>query len=211
METENIIQILIMTHVVFGSIALISGAISMITKKGDFLHKKSGTVFYYALLMATIISFIISSMPNHKSPFLFFLGLFTLYFIIGGYRSLRFKEKNASFWIDKIIAYTILFTGVFMMTYPILFEGKINSILLVFGAVGILFGIVDLLLFQNLNTIKKNWLKIHLSKMISGYVATVTAFIVNQWNFGIWSWFTPTIFGNIFIVYWLIKLNRKKL
>jgi len=34
MEIENIVQILIFTHVGFGVIALISGAISMIAKKG---------------------------------------------------------------------------------------------------------------------------------------------------------------------------------
>ncbi|WP_242205477.1 hypothetical protein [Aestuariivivens insulae] len=116
-----------------------------------------------------------------------------------------------SFRFDKIIAYFIILVGIAMMTYPILLNGKINPVLFVFGAVSILFGVIDLLFFQNLNRTRENWLNIHLSKMISGYVATVTAFVVNQWALGIWGWFIPTIFGNIYLIYWLIKLNRKKL
>lgn len=211
MEIENIAQILIFTHVGFGGIALISGAISLIAKKGKLLHKKSGKVFYYTLLTSALISLIVSLMPNHQSPFLFCLGLFSLYFIIGGYRSLAFKKKDVSFWLDKIIAYSIILVGIVMIVYPILLKGKINTVLFVFGTVSMLFGIIDLLLFLNLIRVRKNWLKIHLSKMTSGYIATVTAFVVNQWDLGIWGWFIPTIFGNIFLAYWFIKLNRKKL
>lgn len=211
MEIENIAQILILTHVGFGSIALISGAISMIAKKGNWYHKKSGKVFYYALLTSALISLIVSLMPNHQSPFFFCLGLFSLYFIIGGYRSLTFKVKNASLWLDKIIACLIILVGLVMMIYPILLDGKINIVLFYFGAVSIVFGVIDLLLFQNSNKTRKNWLNIHLTKMIGAYLVAVTAFVVNQSILGIWGWFSPTIIGNIYLFYWLIKLNRKKL
>ena len=211
MEIENITQILIFTHVGFGSIALISGTISIITKKGNWLHKKSGKVFYYTLLTSALISLIVSLMPNHQSPFFFCLGLFSLYFIIGGYRSLSFKTKNVSLWLDKIIACLIILVGLVMMTYPILLNGKINIVLFYFGAVSIIFGAIDLLLFKNSNKTRKNWLNIHLTKMIGAFLVSVTAFVVNQSILGIWGWFIPTIIGNIYILYWLIKLNRKKL
>ncbi|CAM1343560.1 DUF2306 domain-containing protein [Tenacibaculum amylolyticum] len=210
MEIENITQILILTHVGFGGIALISGAISMIAKKGNWYHKKSGKVFYYALLTSALISLVVSLIPNHQSPFFFCLGLFSLYFIIGGYRSLTFKIKNASLWLDKIIACLIILVGLTMMIYPILLNGKINIVLFYFGAVSIVFGVIDLLLFQNSNKTKRNWLNIHLTKMIGAYLVAATAFVVNQSFLGIWSWFLPTIIGNIYLFYWLIKLNRKK-
>lgn len=211
MEIENITQILILTHVGFGSIALISGAISMIAKKGNWYHKKSGKVFYYALLISALISLMVSLMPNHQSPFFFCLGLFSLYFIIGGYRSLAFKVKNVSLWLDKIIACLIILVGLVMMIYPILLNGKINVVLFYFGAVSVVFGIIDLLLFQNSTKTRKNWLNIHLTKMIGAYLVAVTAFVVNQSILGIWGWFLPTIIGNIYLFYWLIKLNRKKI
>jgi uncharacterized membrane protein len=210
MEITNITKALIITHVIFGSITLISGTISLTAKKGKPLHKKSGKVFYYTLFISALLSLVVATMPNHKSPFLFSLGLFSLYFIIGGYRSLKFKKKNISLTLDKIFAYFIVTLGIIMISYSIVLKNKINIVLLNFGAISILFGIVDLFLFRDIKRIHKNWLKIHLLKMTSGYIASVTAFMVNQWSLGILGWFLPTIFGNIYITYWFIKLNKVK-
>ena len=209
MELINITKALIITHIVFGSIALISGTISLTTKKGNSLHKKAGKVFYYTLFISALISLIVAIMPDHQSPFLFCLGLFSIYFIFGGYRSLKFKKKNILLTLDKIIAYFIIILGIIMISYPIILKNKINIVLLNFGAISILFGIIDLFLFRDIKRINKNWLKIHLLKMTSGYIASVTAFVVNQWSLGTLGWFLPAIFGNIYIVYWFIKLNKK--
>ena len=46
MELEKIVQIFIYTHAGFGGIALLTGAIALIAKKGNKLHKKSGKVFF---------------------------------------------------------------------------------------------------------------------------------------------------------------------
>ena len=211
MEIEQIARILIFIHAGFGGIALISGAISLLTKKGNNLHKKSGKVFFYTMLISVLMSLIIAVIPNHKSSFLFFIGLFSLYFIIGGYRSLKFKKKDISIRFDNILAYSIIVTGIIMIIYPIILENVINTVLLVFGIIALIFGIIDFLLLKNKDKLRKNWLKIHLSKMISGYVAAMTAFVVvNQWIPGVWAWFTPGIFGTTYMIYWLKKLNKKK-
>ena len=69
----------------------------------------------------------------------------------------------------------------------------------------------DLKLFQDIQRIKKNWLKLHLGKMTGGYIAAVSAFfVVNQILPGIWNWFVPGIIGSGYITYWMIKLNKKK-
>lgn len=211
MEIEQIARILIIIHAGFGGIALIAGAISLIVKKGNRIHKKSGRIFYYSMLTSALMSLIISFMPNHKSPFLFCIGLFSAYFIIGGYRSLEFKRKDVSLKYDKVISYSILLVGIVMIAYPIIFEGKANIVLLVFGLFSLLFGAVDLIIYRNKNRTKKYWLQLHLSKMISGYVSAVTAFVVvNQFIPGIWAWFTPAIFGNLYLTFWLIKLSKNK-
>ena len=203
-------KVLIIIHATFGGIALISGAISLISKKGKQLHKKSGKIFYYSLIVSVTLSLVIAVMPNHKSAFLFCIGLFSNYFILGGYRSLKFKQKNISIKLDKMIAYLIIVVGITMIMYPVLLQNQSNVVLLVFGIVAIIFGVIDIFLLQNINRLRKNWLKIHLSKMISGYVAAVTAFIVvNQWLPGVWAWFTPAIFGNIYLAYWFYKLRKK--
>ena len=74
METEKIAEILIYIHAGFGGIALLTGGIALIVKKGNNIHKKSGKIFYYSMLLSALISFVVSTLPNHKSPFLFSIG-----------------------------------------------------------------------------------------------------------------------------------------
>ncbi|GAB5474258.1 MAG: hypothetical protein Mars2KO_23570 [Maribacter sp.] len=210
MTIAQLAKILILTHAGFGGIALISGAISLLAKKGTVLHKKSGKLFFYTMLTSTILSLAIANMPNHKSSFLFCIGIFSSYFIIGGFRSLNYRKRNHSVRADKFLAYLIIVTGAAMMIYPVLLDKKIDIVLFVFGLIALIFGVIDLILLKNLKKLKKNWLKIHLSKMISGYVAAVTAFVVvNEWIPGVWAWFTPSIFGTVYLAYWFFKLQKK--
>lgn len=212
MEIERIAEILIyFIHAPLGGIALVAGGIALITKKGSSSHKKSGKVFFYSMLLSAISAFVISVLPNHESPFLFSIGLFSIYFLISGLRSLRYKKKDLQLTVDKLIAYLILLTGIFMILYPIVYYSKLNIILTVFGVVGIVFGLRDLMLFKNIKRLKQNMLKLHVGKMTGGYIAAVSAFfVVNQILPGIWNWFVPGIVGGVYITYWMTKLNKKK-
>lgn len=211
MEIEQIAKTLIYIHATFGGIALLTGGIALVVKKGNNIHKKSGKIFYYAMLTSACMAFVISVLPNHESPFLFAVGVFSAYFILSGYRSLKFKEKKVKLTTDKIIAVMIIITGLFMVLYPIIKIGKPNIILLVFGIMSLLFGIRDLKSFRNLDELKKRWLTIHLGKMTGGYISAVSAFfVVNQILPGIWNWFVPGIIGSVYIAYWGNKMNKKK-
>ncbi len=211
MELEHIVQTLILLHVVLGSIALISGAIALIAKKGSPLHKKSGKVFYYAMLSSALLSFVISVMPNHENPFLFCIGLFSTYFLLGGYRCLRFKHNELNLRIDKIISCSIITISTIMILYPLIWLGKLNIILTVFGISGILSGLSDLKLFKDTTKVRSSWLKLHIGKMTGGYIAAVTAFfVVNEILPGIWNWFIPGVLGSIYITYQTKALDKKK-
>jgi len=210
MEIERIAEILIyFIHAPLGGIALLAGGISLIAKKGNNVHKKSGRVFFFSMLFSAISAFIISVLPNHESLLLFSIGLFSTYFLISGLRSLKFKQKEFQLKTEKIIAYLITLTGIVMILYPVLLFSKLNIILTVFGVVGIVFGLRDLKLFKDIKRLKKNWLKLHLGKMTGGYIAATSAFfVVNQILPGIWNWFVPGIIGSGYITYWMIKLNK---
>jgi uncharacterized membrane protein len=158
MEIEKIAEILIYyIHAPLGGIALLTGGITLIVKKGNRLHKKSGKVFFYSMILSAIAALIISILPNHESPFLFSIGVFSAYFLLTGLRSLNYKHKGFSLRTDKIIAYLILITGICMILYPIILHGKLNIILTVFGVVGLVFGIKDLRLFKDRKRLQKSW------------------------------------------------------
>ena len=204
-------QILIYMHAGLGGIALLTGGLALFVKKGSKIHRKSGKAFYYTMLASAILALIVSILPGHYSPFLFCIGVFSIYFLLTGIRSLKFKRGDINIKIDSIIAYLIIITGLIMIMYPVVLDGEINIVLLVFGIVGLVFGIRDLRLLKDLKRLKKRWLKSHLGKMTGGYIAAVSAFfVVNEILPGVWNWFVPMIVGSTYITYWMMKLYKKK-
>jgi uncharacterized membrane protein len=210
MNIEKPIQILIYTHALFGGIALLSGMVSIVSKKGKIIHRRSGKLFYYSMLFSAAIALLISVLPNHESPFLFSIGIFSSYFILTGYRALNLKSENINLTIDKMISWTMILTGVLMILFDPVFNNQINIVLTVFGIIGLIFSVRDLILFKNINKLKRSWLKLHLGKMIGGYISATTAFVVvNNFFPGYYGWFIPGIIGGIYITYWMNKLNKK--
>ena len=207
---EKYIQLAIIIHAALGRIALLAGLIAIISKKGQPIHKKSGIVFYYAMIASGASAIVIALMPKHENPFLIAVGVFSLYFVIGGYRALRFKSMTSSIKNDKILSIIMLITGALMILLPLVISQSINLVLLIFGIIGILFALRDLKLYQNRERLKKGWLKLHLGKMLGGYISATTAFVVVNGFFpGIYNWFIPGIIGTIYITYWMKKIDKK--
>ena len=112
--------------------------------------------------------------------------------------------------IDRYISIVMIVTGALMISLPILLTKSINIILVVFAIVGIIFSVRDLMLFNKPERLKKGWLKLHLGKMIGGYISATTAFVVvNDFFPSFYGWFIPGIIGSFIITYWIRKLNRK--
>ena len=208
---ETAAEVLIYIHAALGGIALLAGAIALISKKGNSTHKKAGRIFFYTMLSSALLSLVVASLPGHLSPFLFSIGLFSSYFIISGYRSLGFKRPGNSLMWDKILAFSIVLIGLVMISYPLLLQGELNIILAVFGGLGLVFGLRDMRLLKQPKQLRKQWLKLHLGKMTGGYIAAVTAFlVVNQVLPELMNWFLPTVVGSIYIGYWMSGLRKGK-
>ena len=207
---ETTAQILIYIHAATGGLALLSGAIALMTKKGSRKHKKSGLVFFYSMLTSALLALIISILPGHLSPFLFCIGLFSSYFILSGYSSLRFKKKDFNLNFDRFLAVLLTVTGMVMIVYAFMLEGEENIVLIVFGIFGVFFGIRDFQSFRDLSALRKIWLQRHIGNMTGGYIAATTAFmVVNEILPGLLNWFLPTVLGSLYISYWIRKIRRK--
>ena len=180
MMLEGMAQTLILVHAVLGGLALLLGAIALAAKKGKTLHKRAGKGFYYSMLATAGTALVVSMLPNHESPFLFSIGVFSSYFVISGFRSIRFGLKEFNLAMDRWLAYAITTTGVIMILYPLVLEGQLNVVLLTFGTVAIVIGVRDVVLFQDRTRLRKGWLKLHLGKMVGAYIAAVTAFFRSQ-------------------------------
>ena len=206
-------NILISIHIVFGSLALLTGAMVLFLKKGNALHKRIGKLYFIAGFLGTIISLIIASSPNHYNLFLFTIGILTLYFLLGGFFAFKINAKQL-----KVLALTMIVTAVVMILYAFyqFSQGSITSgiILIFFGLLGAANSyLVDYRIFikQGRKLTTKNRISLHIGKMIGSSIAMSTAFVVvnNIFYFRILNWILPAIIGS-FLIRHYIRANGKR-
>lgn len=217
MSTYSIILII---HVIGGFSALVSGIIAMQTKKGAKNHTISGNTYYYSMLLVfiTIIPmFIIKGAPI---LFLFLIGIFSFYQVYTGVRFYKVNNKKHNLrWHDYLTVSIATFSTLYMLTkgayefiYGIQFVG---ILLMVFGLVLGGFAWSDLKwIYQISKGIQslKNPLAIHIQRMGGAYIATFTAFIVNNISFLPYGtgWFLPGIIGGFIINRTIKKYTVRK-
>jgi hypothetical protein len=210
MNNAEIFRILIIAHAALGGISLVSGFIAAITKKGSRTHIISGRIFYYSLGGSILLSLIAANMPDHYNPFLFSVGIFSGYFILIGKRAIQYKSPTHSFTVDKIIHFIMLLTCFLMVVVPLIVSKSFHIVAGVFGLLGFIFAIRNLLDLRHLDQVRKNWLKMHIGNISGGYIASVTAFVVvNDFFPGVYSWFVPGVIGGLFIYYSIRKIDNK--
>lgn len=208
---EQTIKILIYIHAFFGGIGLITGLMSIFVKKGSINHKKAGKIFSFAMIISSLLSLFIARMPNHENLFLFLIGIFTIYMVLAGNRSLTLKAKikTKADLIDKSISGAMFLASIVMLIIGVigLTRHANNSILYVFfGAFGAFMTLKDFQTFRTFTEKKNAWLVSHLGRMVGALIASITAFLVAGLQIGTTLvWILPTILGTIYIIYW----NRK--
>ncbi len=202
---------MIYAHVGLGSLAFGIGAVTLFSKKGSPLHKLTGKIFYFSMVVSVAISWLVAVLPGHFSPTMFHIAVLTLYFLVGGKRSILFKKPQHNLRIDQVLATFVIVTSVAVMSYTFFVEGRVHPLRTVFGTIGLVFGSLDLWLFRDVANIKRKWLFLHLSKMLGGYIGAVTAFFVAQNVLsGYFNWFTPTVIGISYIIFWAVKMKTFK-
>ena len=216
MNYDTFFKIFIALHAIGGFISLIAGTISVIARKGNLWHKKAGMVFYYGMLVAGISGIVASLLPDHNNPFLFVVGLFSVYLVLSGYRALRFNKVKvmSELRYDKIISWSMLIIGLAMIIYgalSLLSGSSMGWILIIFGGIGVLNAVNDIRAMRDIASLRTKYLRLHIGKITGGYIAAFTAFFVtNQVLPALLSWLLPTIFGVLFIGYWLRKTKPRK-
>lgn len=212
---EQAITIAIYIHAFFGGLGLITGIGSMAVKKGGKLHKRMGKIFALSMITSCIIIIPIAWMPGHESLFLFLISLFTIYLVLIGRRALTFKsrKKLKATSIDLGISFSMMLFSLFMLgygTYGFFATVPDNILYMVFGGLGLFLTIKNFLFYKNFKTNKVAWLLAHLTHMIAGMIASITAFIVaglKLWT--ITAWVLPSVIGTVFIIYWRLKTQGK--
>jgi uncharacterized membrane protein len=212
---------LLSMHIGAGFLALILGLIAIISKKGRKLHSKTGTGFVISMLVVSTTAIMLSLVkPN---PFLFNIGIFTLYLIFAGVIAIKFYKSTKGYapaWYHKLVTWMFLVFSIKMWVQPLLNMIKLNEFYISVGQIfGLIMFISSLSLLRRIynkkyfTENKKLWLFEHIGNISGAYIATTTAFLVTNIQLELmWIvWLAPTVIGGIFISYairnWKLKLG----
>jgi Predicted membrane protein (DUF2306) len=205
-------------HIFFGSIALFVAPSAMLTRKGGLWHRRWGKIYFWSMagvaLTAVAMSLIRSGL------FFLLIALFSFYLAFTGYRILYRKtpqqRPNGADWtavsIVLIGSLTLIAYGVYLML-----TSSFGTVPIVFGTIGVFFGVADIRAFLHPTTEKQAWWFTHMTRMLSAYIATVTAFSVVNFRFlpPVARWLWPTIVGTLGITIWTgyyrKKFNRQRI
>jgi hypothetical protein len=205
---DSLLKVFLGIHIVSGYIALLSGLIAILTKKGQKNHKKAGIIYFYSMLGVSASALVISIIKSNE--FLLYISIFAFFETFNGYRSVKVKDLKA-----KPIDWIVLLLGLVNTVLMILSK---NMILMVFGGISIfLIYSTFVIYFNNLKNkpqLKMIWLPRHIGMMLGAYIATTTAFIVVNLSYAAipWlPWLLPTFIGVPLIFYFTNKYRPKKI
>jgi uncharacterized membrane protein len=175
---------LLPVHVVAGLIAIVAGFIAVFARKGQKLHRKSGKVFVYAMVImsasATVMAIMLSQKLNPAQAVL------TIYFVSTGVLAVRRRPEDSR-WIEMsamlvalVVALYEIMLGFDAMSRP---KGTIDGlspmVAFVFGSIALLAVIGDVrMLTRGIHGARR--IARHLWRMCFGLFVATGSFFLGQ-------------------------------
>jgi uncharacterized membrane protein len=220
---KTLILVLLIIHVSAGSTALIVGLFPMFSKKGSRLHNRTGLVYVYCMIIVAVTALLLCGLQPFKMLRLFLTGIAVLsfYLCITGWRATK-QKKSGPTQVDKLLTYITLAVSIAMLGFGAYLLTSGPSIF------AILFTVFGFLTFKNAwydhrsfgaRPEKMHWFYHHITRMGGSYIATFTAFLVNNmyrmlpstapsWIESV-GWIAPAIVGAVLIGR-TVRYYRKK-
>ena len=199
---------LLILHILSGAIALFSAALALSTEKGKKFHVLSGKSYFWAMVLIFLTAIPMSILKSNV--FLFLIAIFSFYLAFSGKRFAR-NRKGIPARLDLIAVNFMFLSGAGMWILAIIFFINNNSqfiTLIVFGFLALFLGYGDFQTFKNQTATGKERIAKHLTNMMGGTIAVVTAVLVvnppadPEW---VW-WILPTVLITPVIFWWNKKV-----
>lgn len=211
-------KLILFLHAASGLLALVVAPLAMLAAKGSDAHRRWGKIFLYAMVVV-VITALISGIVNNNI-LMALVALFSFHMVASGYRALRLKRlhegQRMALW-DYVLqgSAAVINLALFLWGLINLTMGRkdgVSLIFFVFGSVGLFLVWSNVHKFYKRTVDKREWLYMHMSGFLGGYVATVSAFSAVNLDMisPLWlQWLWPTILGTPLIAYW-IRYYRKE-
>tara|TARA_Y100000780_G_scaffold214579_1_gene216392 strand:+ start:49 stop:666 length:618 start_codon:yes stop_codon:yes gene_type:complete len=203
-------EVLLLLHITVGTIALLCAALAVSSEKGKKLHVLSGRTYFWCMVAIFLTAIPMSIITSNI--FLFLIAIFSFYLAFAGMRFAR-NRKGVATTLDWIIVSLMILSGVGMWILAAIYFTNNNSQyipLLVFGFIAIALGYADFKSHKNKTAIGKERLSRHLTNMLGGTIAVITAVLaVNVDLEPAWVWWVlPTALITPVIFWWNVKVLK---
>lgn len=197
-------------HIVAGFLALITGSLALVLRKGSTPHKRMGDVFVGAILLCSGAG--LSLALSSGNLFLLLVAIFSLYLTLAGFNALFALKYRSARFLGQLLASAMAVGVVRFMTLALEAFQNGNAIagmlLTLFG------GLAGFLVVQDLRFYRHNKGSVmnqHIGRMVGAWISTLSAFlVVNQTlNPPVFNWLAPTVIGTPIIILWIRRFTRQ--
>jgi hypothetical protein len=208
-------RILLIVHILAGFAALTAAAVATLTKTLDVAHRwhvYSGTVFFWGMVVIFLTAIPLALIrPN---PFLFLIAILSFYFVLAGWRYATYRRGRArpldwgSASVMALAAGIMMIFGVFLLS-----RRNTNGItMIILGGIGGALSIADLRTLHQGGAKGPERIARHLTMMLAGTIATVTAFVVTNVTVqpAFIVWLAPAVVITPIIIVWNRRIRAGK-
>ena len=202
-------QYLLFIHIIAGTVSLLAAALAVVSAKGKKVHIRAGRTYFWGMFLIFITAIPISIVSSNL--FLFLVAIFSFYLAYAGMRFARNRTGIANTFDWAAVGLMVL-SGIAMWCLATVYFMNNNTqyiTLAVFGFIAISLGYADFRSYRNKSAIGKQRIARHLTNMLAGTIAVITAVLVTNLNIQpvFILWILPTILITPLIFWW----NRKTL
>lgn len=184
-ENTMTFKIILIIHIIAGSLALLSGLFAIIFRNKVKIHKPIGKIYFWAMTVIFVSAIYMSIV--HTNVFLFCVAFFTYYSCLTAYRSLKLKKLHLDQRPTKFDWAIEIFFGFMHIAFVIVGGLLFIKGNIAFGIISSVFGILGIRgNYATWQRFKKNlvyrnyWLLAHIGGMMGSYIGAITAFVVNN-------------------------------
>lgn len=209
----------LIVHICAAAVSLISGALSMLLRKGTDRHRIAGNVFFIAMMVMSSTGAYIAATIDPRSISVI-VGILTFYLVTTSWVAAR-RRSGGTGMFDRIAMLVVLADGIAGVSIGIQEAnnpkiGMAPPIYFVFGSIALLFAVSDVRMIARGGVVGAKRIARHLWRMCLAFLITVMSFYPG--NARLFSQelrdtkllFLPLILTAGMTIYWLCRVTFSK-